>query len=96
MRYTLTDKLKYRENPEIQIKDAVITVKSDAETVLKIMDVMQTEGEEAAGLKAADLLFSPADRKKLMRLSMEDYMTVVATAMTLAAGGNPDEEPGEA
>ena len=97
MIYSLTDKLKFDDNPQIEIKGKVLTVKSDAMTVLKLMDIVETDGEIAGAVKAADLLFSAKDRKVLdsLGLSMEDFSTVLSTAMQLAVGEDPDEEAPE-
>ncbi len=97
MLYSLTDKLKFDDQPQLQIKDEVLTINSDAETVLKIMDVVATRGETEGTIEAVNLLFSKEDREKLkkLKLSMEDYMTVISTAMQLAVGEDPDEEQRE-
>ena len=58
MLYSLTEKLSFEENPQIKIKDKVITVKAEAETALKLMDLLDTEGEIKASIKAPELLFS--------------------------------------
>lgn len=97
MIYSLTDKLKFEDNPQIEIKGTVLTVKSDAETVLKLMDIVTTKGEVEGAMEAVNLLFSAKDRKALeaLKLSMGDYTTVLTTAMQLAVGDNPDEEHSE-
>lgn len=93
MIYSLTDKLKFEDNPQLEIKGTVLTVKSDAETVLKLMDVVNTKGEVEGAIEAVNLLFSAKDRKALdaLKLSMGDFTTVIATAMSLAVGENPDD-----
>ena len=93
MLYSLTDKLKFEENPQIEIKDTVVTVQADAETVLKLMDIVNRKGEVEGALEAVKLLFSEKDRKALdkLNLSMGDYTTVISTAMQLAVGSDPDE-----
>ena len=94
MLYSLTDKLKFDEAPQIQIKDTVLTVQADAETILKMMDIVNNEGEVEGALEAVNLLFSEEDRKALdaLHLSMADYVTVISTAMQLAVGEDPDDE----
>ena len=92
--YSLADKLKFDENPTLEVVEGtVLTVKSDAETVLKLMDVVNKKGEIEGALEAVNLLFSAKDRKALeaLKLSMGDYTTVIATAMQLAVGENPDD-----
>lgn len=97
MIYSLTDKLKFDESPQLEIKGTVITVNSDAETVLKLMDIVNKKGEVEGTLEAINLLFSPKDRKALeaLKLSMADYTTVISTAMQLAVGDNPDAPQSE-
>ena len=97
MIYSLTDKLKFEENPKIEIEGTILIVNSDAETVLKLMDIVNKKGEVEGALEAVNLLFSPKDRKELadLKLSMADYTTVISTAMQLAVGQDPDEEQTE-
>lgn len=98
MIYNLTEKLKFDEDPKLVIKGTELTIKSDAETVLQLMDVMTQKGEIAAAKEAWDLLLSPADRKKLSALKLKtgDFLMAMKTAVQLAMGGDPDEEdPGE-
>ena len=97
MIYSLTDKLKFEDAPQMEIKGTVLTIKSDAETILKLMDVVNRKGEVEGALEAVNLLFSPKDRKALeaLHLSMADYVTVISTAMQLAVGEDPDEQSGE-
>ena len=92
MLYSLTDKLKFEENPQIEVKGKILTVQADAETVLKLMDVVNSKGEVEGALEAISLLFSKADQKTInsLKLSMADYTTLVATAMQLAVGEDPD------
>ena len=97
MVYSLTEKLTFAENPQIQIKDKTITVKAEAETALKLMDLLDKEGEVQASIKAPDLLFSEKDRKAIssLKLSMSDYTVLLSTAMSLCLGEDPDKESGE-
>ena len=97
MLYSLTEKLKFEENPQIEIKGKIITVNADATTVLSLMDIVNQKGEVEGALEAVNLLFSKEDRKTIdsLKLSMADYTTLVSTAMQLAVGADPDEESGE-
>lgn len=97
MLYSLTDKLKFDENPQIEIKGKKITVNADAETVLKILAVTKGKDDAEATLKALELLFSKKDREVInsFKLSMKDYITVVNTAVALAMGEDPDSKKGE-
>ena len=94
MTYTLTEKLSFNDNPIIVVKDKKIEVKADAETVLKLFDILQTKGETQATIEAFDLLFSDRDKKKIndFKLQFNDYITLMTTAISLALGENPDEE----
>lgn len=94
MIYSLTEKLKFDDNPVIKIRDKKIEVKADAETVLSLVDILQTKGETQAAIESADLLFSEKDKKtiKSLKLGFNDYMTLLSTAISLALGEDPDEE----
>ena len=94
MKYSLADKLTFEEPPQLEIKKGVwVTVNADAETVLKLMDVVNSKGEVEGALEAVNLLFSSKDRKKIndLHLSMKNYTQVVATAMQMAVGEDPDD-----
>ena len=97
MTYNLTDKLSFDKDPVIEINGKKVTVKSDAETVLELLDILQTQGETEATKSTAGLLFSEKDLKviKGLKLSFKDYMTLLSTAVDLALGEDPDEAPGE-
>lgn len=94
MKYSLTEKLNFNDSPIIEIKGKEITVQSDAETVLKLLDIIQTKGETQAAIEASKLLFVEKDQKtiKSLKLSFADYTTLIATAISLALGEDPDEE----
>ena len=94
MVYDLTEKLKFDEDPVLVVKDTHLTVRSDAETVLRLMDALRDKGETAGAREAAELLLSAADRKKLesLHLRMDDYIRVIAAAVRLALGADPEEE----
>lgn len=95
MKYDLTEKLNFADDPILVIKGVELTVNSDAETVLKLMDVIETKGEVAGAREAMDLLLSEKDRKKLsgLRLKIDDYVEAVKAAVALALGDDPEEEP---
>ena len=97
MKYNLTDKLNFEENPQIEVKNKVITVKADAETVLSLLDLLQTRGELAASQEAPSLLFSPKDLKTIkdLKLSFKDYSTLIEVAVNLALGEDPDAPSAE-
>lgn len=98
MLYNMTEKLALSEDPMLQIKDQVLTINSDAENVLKLMEILSNEGEIEAALDIEKLLFSEADREKIRRLKLKinDYITMIQIATSLALGEDPDEQPDEA
>ena len=92
MRYDLTDKLKFEEDPVIVIGDTELTVKSDALTVLGLLDAVAEKGDAEGARMAAELLLSEADREKLaaLALKVDDYVTVVKAMIALATGRDPE------
>ena len=94
MKYDLTDKMKFDQDPTIVIKGVELTVRSDAETVLALLDVIENKGEMAAITQCMDLLFDAADQKKIRKLGlkMDDFVVLIQTATALAVGEDPDEE----
>lgn len=97
MRYNLTDKLNFSENPEIEIKGKVIKVNSDAMTVLKVMSMAEEKSEAELMAEVGNYLFSEKDRKVIekMNLNMADYIMLMQTALSLAVGEDPDEVSSE-
>lgn len=95
MLYNMTEKLALNEDPMLQVKEHVLTVNSDAEAVLKLMEALSSKGEIEAALEIEKLLFSEADREKIrkLKLKINDYITLIQTATQLALGEDPDEEP---
>lgn len=94
MQYNLTEKLKWNDDPVLIIRDTELTINSDAETVLQLMDIMANRGEMQGAMEALNLLLGEKQMKKLkaLRLKIDDYMTVVRTAVQLAMGNDPGEE----
>lgn len=94
MIYNMTEKLKFDSDPVLTIKDTELTIKSEAETVLQLLDIVSAKGELAAARACMELLLSPDDQKKLkaLHLSTRDYVEVMSTAMSLALGEDPDED----
>ena len=95
MVYDLTDKLRFDEDPVLVIRGTRLTVRSDAEIVLRLMDALREQGEAGGAREAAELLLSPADRKKLSArgLKMDDYLAVLRAAVQLALGADPEDDP---
>ncbi len=94
MRYNLTDKMNFNDDPEIEVNGKVFTVKSDAVTVLKVMTLAKEKGEVEALVESFALLFSEKDQKAIekMNLKMDDYITLMQVALALATGEDPDED----
>ncbi len=94
MKYTLTDKLNFEDNPILKVKDKELEIQADAETVLKLMDILQEKGETAASVDAINILFNDKDRKKIkdLKLSFNDYVILINTSISLALGEDPDSE----
>ncbi len=94
MQYNLTEKLKWNDDPVLIIRDTELTINSDAETVLQLMDIMANRGEMQGAMEALNLLLGEKQMKKLkaLRLKIDDYMTVVRTAVQLAMGNDPGED----
>lgn len=93
MLYDLTEKLKFEEDPVLKLKDGVeVTVITDAEVVLKVMNV-KAGNEMEMFANITELLFSKEDKEKIkkLKLKVKDYGTVVKTAIALAIGNDPDE-----
>ncbi|MGN1030100.1 MAG: hypothetical protein ACI4PQ_00690 [Butyricicoccaceae bacterium] len=94
----ITEKLTFDDNPRLRVKDQELEVRTDAMTVLKIMQAMSGENQMAAIYECFHLLFSEEDMKKVedLRLSMDDFMTLVSTAMDIATGNDEENGVGEA
>lgn len=92
MLYSLTEKLKFDSDPQIEIKGKTLTVKSDAETVLKLLDIVENESPYTGAISAVDLLLSEKDKKTLKSLNLKiaDYMKVTEVMVDLALGNDPD------
>lgn len=97
MIYDATAKLKFNEDPVLRIKDVELTVRSDADVLLQIIDLMQRKNEMEAAMETLSILFSKEDYKKLkgLHLKMEDFMAVFRMAVSLALGEDPDEDHGK-
>ena len=93
MTYDLTEKLRFREDPKLIVRDTRLTVRSDAEVVLRLMDLIAEKGEVGGAREAMGLLLSPADQKKLsaLHLKMDDYLEILKAAVRLALGEDPEE-----
>lgn len=97
MVYSLTEKLKFNEQPQLEIKGKVLKIDNSATTVLKLLDIVQNDGEMAGATSAMEMLFSEKDRKIIekMNLSIDDYITLATVALDLALGNDPDNKESE-
>lgn len=97
MIYDATAKLKFNEDPILKIKDVELRVRSDADVLLQLMDIMQNKGEIEGAKEALGILFSEEDYKKLqgLHLKMDDFMEIISISASLALGEDPDEEQGK-
>ena len=97
MKYDITEKMNFEDNPTITIKDTEIEVNATAETVLKLIDLSdKAEDNFDMMTKAYPLIFSKKDQKKIndLKLNAHDFGVLLQTAMSLAIGSDPDEEVG--
>lgn len=94
MTYDITEKLNFDADPKLKIKDVELTIKSDAENVLQILDILQNNGETAAAVKCMPILLGEEDQEKLksLHLKMNDYVEVLEAAVSLALGEDPGED----
>lgn len=95
----ITDKLNFESNPIIVIGDLEAEVKSDAETVLRLMGVFAENSELQAVGEALELIFSPEDVEKICKmekdgkkLSANSLMTIIQSAMELVMGEDKGEQ----
>lgn len=95
----ITDKLNFESNPIIVIGDLEVEVKSDAETVLRLMGVFAENSELQAVGEALELIFSPEDVEKICKmkkdgkkLSANSLMTIIQSAMELVMGEDKGEQ----
>mgnify|MGYP000084593456 FL=1 len=94
----ITDRLTFDGNPSLKIRDKELEVNADAPTMLKVMNLMQDGGvgnEQVA--EVYNLVFSEESQKAIeeMKLSINDWMVVVQSAMELITGPT-SETKGEA
>ncbi len=97
MVYDATAKLKFNEDPILKVRDIELTVRSDADVLLQLMDIMQTKSEMEGAREAIKLLFSDEDYTKLrgLHLKMNDFIELVRVAVSLALGEDPDGDQGK-
>lgn len=93
----ITEKLSFESAPVMKIKDVELTVHDDAETMLRLLDIMNKNGEMEAIAEITPLLFSEEDQKKLskLKLNFKDFNIMIRSAIQLVTGGEDDagEDP---
>lgn len=92
--YDITDKLKLEENPKLVINGVELEVNTDAESVLLLMNVISGTGDVDAINLLCEHVFTKESQKKLkaMKLSFDDYSTVVNAGLNVAIGKEPFDE----
>lgn len=92
----ITDKLNFEEKPMIVIKKKKIKVNNDAKSIMELMAMVEDDevSEVQVVQKGMALLFEDEERKKLdsMNLSVMNLMTVISSAMKLAADTGDDNQ----
>lgn len=95
----ITDKLEFDTDPTLVIGNMKVRVRSDAETMLKLMGVL-SKGESLSTIKEAlGLMFSERDlsaickyKKDGKKLSAKSLMLIVNTAIELVTGEDEGEQ----
>lgn len=93
----ITEKLDFDTNPKLVIKGKEYEVNADAETVLKVMGTLGTDGSSpAAVIEMYNLIFSEKERKSIAKLNLQfkDFRKVVEAAIDLIIGDG-EEQQGE-
>lgn len=101
-RVDITEKLSFDENPVMIIGDLEVEVNAGAEDVLKLMGVFANKSELEAVPEALNLLFKPADIKKICamkkngkKLTGKALVAVIQEAASLAMNMDEDNASGE-
>lgn len=85
----ITEKLSFDSNPKLKIGKKEIEVNADAPSVLKIMGLMDEDGDSMEKLvEACELLFPEESRASLdeLKLSFNDFVTVIRLAVEMVTG----------
>lgn len=85
----ITDKLTFDQNPALIIRGQELEVNADAPTMLKVMSLINGEGDDIEQIEAAyKLVFTEESRKIVeeMKLNVPDWMILVQEAMALITG----------
>jgi hypothetical protein len=84
----ITEKLGFEPSPVMKIRDIELSVRNDAETMLRLVDIMNKKGELEAISEITPLLFSESDQKKLnkLKLNFMDFSIIIRSAIQLVTG----------
>lgn len=93
----ISDKLDFAADPVLVVNGQEFTIKSDAETVLKIMGAFDGQDEAKAVKTALDELFSPDDLARLLaiekggkKLTIRDLATIIEAGINAILDADPD------
>lgn len=95
MKYDITDKLGFEENPKIIINNVEIEVDAGATALLKVLQLSTdpeiTEYEAIEGIY--NNIFKESERKKIEKLKLngDDFIKLVKVGTALCEGEDPDE-----
>ena len=93
----ITEKLSFAQPPVLIVKGRELTIRNDAATVLKVMEVMSGNGGFSGVAQCFRLFFDDTAMEALdeLKLGIPDLQTLVTEAMLLATGAQEDDTPGE-
>jgi len=94
----ITEKLDFDTNPKLVIKGKEYEVNADAETVLKVMGTLNTEGTSPGAVtKMYELIFSEKERKAITKLGLQfkDFQKVIEAAINLITDDEGETKQGE-
>lgn len=90
----ISDKLESDENPRLVVRDKELEVKADAETVLKVMGLVDDGITPSEIMDVVDLIFDEKAKEDLkeLKLSFKNYQAVISSAFDLIMGSDGDAE----
>lgn len=91
----ITDKLSFDSNPKLKIGKNEVEVNADAPTILKIMGLMNKDGDSVANMVESYNLLFPAESRALLdglKLNFNDFVAVIQLAIELVTGNTSQGE----
>ena len=90
----ITDRLNFEENRCLIIKGKEIEVNSDAPSMLRVLQFMDSEDVAKEVNEAYETLFPQESREKLakLKLSFDDLIVVIKSAVELITGDKQEKE----